>query len=151
MEEEFDEETTEIEVPENLKEQVRAVLDEHDDLRWDDAIQIVLDETQLDRVRAEKQKAKKKSGDFTEGSTTAGPRRDRHRPSLSRRQAERARGLHRESRGQGAALAAASSTCTKPSTRCRPPPCAMASSATLGQDRVQQILRDAFHAVRGGQ
>jgi hypothetical protein len=35
-------------------------------LRWDDAIQIVLDKTQLDRVRTEKQKAKKKSGDFTD-------------------------------------------------------------------------------------
>jgi hypothetical protein len=34
-------------------------------LRWDDAIQIVLDKSQLDRVRVEKQKAKKKSGDFT--------------------------------------------------------------------------------------
>ena len=58
--------TAEIEVPKNLKEQVRAVLDEHGDLRWDDAIQIVLDKTQLDRVRTEKQKAKKKSGDFTD-------------------------------------------------------------------------------------
>jgi hypothetical protein len=57
---------TEIELPTNLKEQVRAVLDEHDDLRWDDAVQIVLDETQLDRVRTEKQKSKKKSGDFTD-------------------------------------------------------------------------------------
>jgi hypothetical protein len=56
---------TKIKVPRNLKRQVRAVLDEHGDLRWDDAIQIVLDETQLDHVRAEKQKAKKKSGDFT--------------------------------------------------------------------------------------
>src|SRR5262245_24527095 len=56
----------EIEIPTNLKEQVRAVLDEHDDLRWDDAVQIVLDKTQLDRVRTEKQKAKKKSGDFTD-------------------------------------------------------------------------------------
>jgi hypothetical protein len=63
IEDEF--EDTEIEVPRNLKEQVRAILDEQGDLRWDDAIQIVLDETQLDRVRAEKQKAKKKSGDFT--------------------------------------------------------------------------------------
>jgi hypothetical protein len=56
----------EIEFPTTLKEQVRAVLDEHDDLRWDDAVQIVLDKTQLDRVRTEKQKAKKKSGDFTD-------------------------------------------------------------------------------------
>jgi len=66
IEEEFEEEGTEIEVPQNLKEQVGAVLDEHDDLRWDDAVQIALDETQLDHVRAEKQKAKKKSGDFTD-------------------------------------------------------------------------------------
>jgi Topoisomerase 6 subunit A/Spo11, Toprim domain len=64
IEEEFEEEDTEIEVPQNLKEQVRRVLDKHGDLRWDDAVQIVLDETQLDRVRAEKQKARKKSGDF---------------------------------------------------------------------------------------
>jgi hypothetical protein len=40
--------------------------DVHGDLRWDDALQIVLDGTQLDHVRAEKQKAKKKSGDFTD-------------------------------------------------------------------------------------
>jgi hypothetical protein len=65
VEDEFEEEDSEIEVPKNLREQVRAVLDEHGDLRWDDAIQIVLDETQLDRVRAEKEKAKKQSGDFT--------------------------------------------------------------------------------------
>jgi hypothetical protein len=60
-------EDPEIEVPTNLKEQVRAILDEHEDLRWDDAIQIVLDETQLDQVRAKKDEAKKKSGDFTDG------------------------------------------------------------------------------------
>ena len=29
------------------------------------SVRLVLDETQLDRVRAEKRKAKKKSGDFT--------------------------------------------------------------------------------------
>ena len=64
MEDEF--EDTGVGVPENLTEQVRATLDEHGDLRWDDAIQIVLDKTQLDCVRAEKQKAKKKSGDFND-------------------------------------------------------------------------------------
>ena len=32
-----------------MKKQVRAILKKHPDLRWDDAIQIVLDETQLDR------------------------------------------------------------------------------------------------------
>jgi hypothetical protein len=51
-----------------LADRVRAILDDHSDLRWDDAIQIALDETQLDRVRAEKQKAKKKSGDFTDAN-----------------------------------------------------------------------------------
>jgi hypothetical protein len=55
-------------VPRNLHEQVREILDEHDDLRWDDAIQLVLDQTQLDHVRAKKQKAKKTSGDFTDAA-----------------------------------------------------------------------------------
>ncbi len=55
-----------------MKEQVRAILDKHDDLRWDDAVQIVLDETQLDRVRTEKQKSKKKSGDFTDDDEVDG-------------------------------------------------------------------------------
>jgi hypothetical protein len=64
MEREFDE--SKVKVPKTLNKQVRAVLEKHPDLRWDDAIQIVLNETQLDHVRAEKQKAKKKSGDFTD-------------------------------------------------------------------------------------
>jgi hypothetical protein len=67
LQEGFDEEEdNEIQVPKNLKKRVRAILNKHNDLRWDDAIQIVLDDTQLDRVRAEKQKAKKRSGDFTD-------------------------------------------------------------------------------------
>jgi hypothetical protein len=67
MEDKFDEEADEIEIPKDLTERVRAILSEHSDLRWDDAIQVVLDGTTLDRVREEKQKAKKKSGDFTSG------------------------------------------------------------------------------------
>jgi hypothetical protein len=63
----FEGEHAEIEVPKDLKEQVLAFLDKHPDLRWDDAIQIVLDETELNRVRAEKRKSKKRSGDFTDG------------------------------------------------------------------------------------
>jgi Topoisomerase 6 subunit A/Spo11, Toprim domain len=55
-----------IKVPKNLKTRVQAILKKHPDLRWDDALKIVLDATQLDAVRAEKQKAKKKSGDFTD-------------------------------------------------------------------------------------
>jgi Topoisomerase 6 subunit A/Spo11, Toprim domain len=65
MAQEFDEEVDEIKVPDNLQQQVRALLDEHSDLRWDDAVQIVLDGPQLDRVREKKQEAKEKSGDFT--------------------------------------------------------------------------------------
>jgi hypothetical protein len=64
-----------VEVPKDLKERVRAILAEKDDLRWDDAIRLVLDKTQLNRVRAEKEKAKEKSGDFTgasEDDNTAG-------------------------------------------------------------------------------
>jgi hypothetical protein len=57
---------TRIKVPKNLRRQVSAVLNKHSDLRWDDAIQIVLDKTQLDDVRAKKRRAKKKSGDFTD-------------------------------------------------------------------------------------
>ncbi|HEX9248016.1 MAG TPA: hypothetical protein VF856_00880 [Gemmatimonadaceae bacterium] len=64
IESDFDED--EIKAPKNLRKKVRAILDKYNDLRWDDAIQIVLDETQLDHVRAKKQKAKKKSGDFTD-------------------------------------------------------------------------------------
>ena len=66
IEDEF--EDSEIKIPKNLADRVRAILDDHSDLRWDEAIQIVLDGTQLDYVRAEKQKAKKKSGDFTDAN-----------------------------------------------------------------------------------
>jgi hypothetical protein len=66
MQSKFDAGATEIKVPGDLKEQVRAILHKHDDLRWDDAIQIALDQKQLDRVREEKHKAKQKSGDFTD-------------------------------------------------------------------------------------
>jgi hypothetical protein len=58
-------EAGEAEVPADLREKAIAVLDEHDDLRWDDAVQMVLDPTLLDRLREEKGKAREKSGDFT--------------------------------------------------------------------------------------
>jgi hypothetical protein len=67
MEEEFDEDAAAIAIPRGLKKRVRAIFSKHDDLRWDDAIQVVLDGTTLDRVREDKRKAKKKSGDFTSG------------------------------------------------------------------------------------
>jgi DNA topoisomerase 6 subunit A-like protein len=56
-----------IKVPADLKKRVRAILVEHDDLRWDDAVQIVIDKTQLDHVRSKKAKARKESGDFSNG------------------------------------------------------------------------------------
>jgi hypothetical protein len=55
-----------INVPKNLKTKLQEILKKHPDLRWDDALKVVLDATQLDAVRAEKHKAKKKSGDFTD-------------------------------------------------------------------------------------
>jgi hypothetical protein len=64
--EEHEDKEDEIRVPKKLREKVRAVLKQHADLRWDDALKIVLDDSQLDHVRAEKRKASKKSGDFTD-------------------------------------------------------------------------------------
>jgi hypothetical protein len=71
LREEFEElknefEEDEIEVPKNLSEKVSAILKKHTDLRWDDAVNIVLDHSSLDDVREKKQQAKKKSGDFTD-------------------------------------------------------------------------------------
>jgi ribosomal protein L7/L12 len=57
---------TKIAVPKNLRKQVQAILRRHADLRWDDALQIVLDPGQLDQVRAEKAEQRAKSGDFTD-------------------------------------------------------------------------------------
>ena len=65
-ESEFDETEDEIDVPDDLKEQVREILKKHNDLRWDDAVQVALDETQLDHVREEKKKRKDKAGDFVD-------------------------------------------------------------------------------------
>jgi hypothetical protein len=64
MESEFQE--TKIRVPKGLRDRVCAILTKQTDLRWDDAIRIVLDAAQLDEVRAAKHRARKKAGDFTE-------------------------------------------------------------------------------------
>ena len=63
---EAEEKEKDVRVPKNLRNRIRAILNKHPDLRWDDAIQIVLDKRRLGQVRAEKQNAKRKSGDFTE-------------------------------------------------------------------------------------
>ena len=65
LEAEFDEAAAEIEVPDNLADQIRAILNEHNDLRWDDAIVLAIDDTRLDNVREEKRKARQRAGDFT--------------------------------------------------------------------------------------
>ena len=44
-ESDFEETEIEVDVPGNLKNRVRKILKKHDDLRWDDAVQVVLDET----------------------------------------------------------------------------------------------------------
>jgi hypothetical protein len=64
---EEDYEETDADVPADLKAKIRAFLNEHPHLRWDDAVKIVLDETQLGRVMEEKKKAKRKSGNFVDG------------------------------------------------------------------------------------
>jgi hypothetical protein len=63
-------EEPDINVPKDLREQVRAILHEHEDLRWDDAIEIVLDETQLDHVQEKRRDNREKSGDFTDSNGT---------------------------------------------------------------------------------
>ena len=68
MAQQFDKEAETADIPDDLPDRVRAILTKHADLRWDDAIQLVLDATQLSRAREEKDKAKKKSGDFTNNS-----------------------------------------------------------------------------------
>jgi hypothetical protein len=58
-------EATEITVPEDLREQVRKILEQHEGLRWDDAVRNVLGNT-IDDIEADKQKVKKAAGDFTQ-------------------------------------------------------------------------------------
>jgi hypothetical protein len=76
MAEAFDVEAEAVEVPDDLEGQVRTILKTYPELRWDNAIQIVLEDDEDGapaRVREEKERAKEKSGDFTSDSDeTAG-------------------------------------------------------------------------------
>jgi hypothetical protein len=65
MQEQFEDEAEEADVPEDLEERVRAILAEHAELRWDAAIEIVLNAAELSRVRDDKGKAERKAGDFS--------------------------------------------------------------------------------------
>ena len=61
----YDAKAKDVAVPKDLQNSVRAILDKHRDLRWDDAVRLVLDKRGIKRVRADKTKARKKAGDFT--------------------------------------------------------------------------------------
>jgi hypothetical protein len=63
LEEEFEE--TEVAVPKNLRKRIQQILKEHPDLRWDDAVQLVLDGDALDDIREKKAEDRRKSGDFS--------------------------------------------------------------------------------------
>jgi hypothetical protein len=71
LESEFEE--SKITVPKDLTNQVRAVLEKHPDLRWDDAVHLVLDPTRLDHVREDKKKQRTKAGNFVDGDDEAQP------------------------------------------------------------------------------
>ena len=65
VEEAYDDEAETIPIPKGLTTKVRAIVNKHRDLRWDDAVRLVLDKRGIKRVRADKAKARKKAGDFT--------------------------------------------------------------------------------------
>ena len=65
IEKAYDAKAKNVAVPKDLQISVRAILDKHRDLRWDDAVRLVLDKRGIKRVRANKVKARKKAGDFT--------------------------------------------------------------------------------------
>jgi hypothetical protein len=66
LESDFDKEAAEVAIPKDLRTRVSAILAEHDDLRWDDAVSLALDETQIEAVREKKRRARNKSGDFSQ-------------------------------------------------------------------------------------
>lgn len=69
LESEFKE--SKVRVPKDLKNRVQAVLEKHPDLRWDDAVRVVLDRTQLDHVREKKRKDRAKAGNFVDDDDDA--------------------------------------------------------------------------------
>ena len=76
VEKAYDAKAKDIVVPDGLANSVRAVLNQHRDLRWDDAVRVVLDRRGIKQVRADKAKARKKAGDFA-APATAGRGRKR--------------------------------------------------------------------------
>jgi hypothetical protein len=72
-ESEFEEEESEIDVPDDLESRISKILKKNDDLRWDDAVHVALDETQLDHVRGKKKNEKDKAGNFADANDKAQP------------------------------------------------------------------------------
>jgi hypothetical protein len=68
VEKDYDAKAKNVVVPKDLQSTVRVILNKYRDLRWDDAVQLVLNKRGIKRVRADKKKARKKSGDFTSAS-----------------------------------------------------------------------------------
>jgi len=54
-----------VEVPGDLEDQVRKLLDQHSHLRWDEAVHLVLDGGKLQDIEAKKTKSKEEAGDFS--------------------------------------------------------------------------------------
>jgi len=54
-----------VEVPPDLEDQVRKLLEKHPHLRWDEAVHLVLDEGKLPDIEAKKTKSKEEAGDFS--------------------------------------------------------------------------------------
>jgi hypothetical protein len=65
-ESEFEKTKSKVKIPSDLDKKVSRILEEHDDLRWDDAVRVAFDKTQLDHVRAQKKKGKGKAGNFVD-------------------------------------------------------------------------------------
>jgi hypothetical protein len=55
-----------VQAPGDLDDLVRKLLDKHPHLRWDDAVQLVLDEGKIADIEAKKKKGKEEAGDFSE-------------------------------------------------------------------------------------
>jgi hypothetical protein len=66
IEKAYDAKAKDVVIPKYLTVQVRAIVNEHRDFRWDDAVRLVLDKRGIKRVRADKTKARKKAGDFAD-------------------------------------------------------------------------------------
>jgi hypothetical protein len=59
-------EASTVKVPKDLRDQVCDHLRKHPDLRWDEAVKLVLNADALEEVRIKKLEDKRKSGDFTD-------------------------------------------------------------------------------------